>query len=204
MIEGLRQILGEPGVPGDDQALDDQLPLRQRRRGRVHRAHQAGRGREGRLRRRPTWPSSTLYFQQWLHGDGKPTLTPDDVLPEHVGAGVPVGGTVPATLSLTLGAPASFGAVHAGRRRRPTRPRRPATVISTAGDATLTRAADPGHLVNGAFALPRAAAGRAQQVRRWTGAGLQRGGRRSTSGSAISATDAAAHGHLLARRSPTR
>ena len=27
-----------------------------------------------------------------------------------------VGGTVPATLSLTLGAPAAFGAVHAGRR----------------------------------------------------------------------------------------
>ena len=29
---------------------------------------------------------------------------------------VPVGGTVPATLALTLGAPAQFGAVHAGRR----------------------------------------------------------------------------------------
>ena len=31
-------------------------------------------------------------------------------------AELPVGGTVPATLSLSLGAPASFGAVHAGRR----------------------------------------------------------------------------------------
>ena len=31
-----------------------------------------------------------------------------------------VGGTVPATLSLTLGAPASFGRVHAGRRPAPT------------------------------------------------------------------------------------
>ena len=40
-------------------------------------------------------------------------------------AEAPVGGSVPATLSLTLGTPASFGAVHAGRRRASTpRPRR--------------------------------------------------------------------------------
>ena len=35
-----------------------------------------------------------------------------------------VGGTVPATLSLTLGAPAGVRRVHAGRRRGRTRPRR--------------------------------------------------------------------------------
>ena len=65
-----------------------------------------------------------------------------------------VGGTVPATLSLTLGAAASFGAFTPGRRRGTTSRRRRANVISTAGDATLT-VADPsttatGRLVNGA------------------------------------------------------
>ena len=62
-----------------------------------------------------------------------------------------VGGTVPATLSLTLTGPASFGAVPAGRgqdlHRQPS-----ANVISTAGNATLS-AGDPGHLSNGAFTL---------------------------------------------------
>ena len=52
-----------------------------------------------------------------------------------------VGGTVPATLSLTLGAPATFGAFTPGVAR--TTPRATtANVISTAGDATLSRA-DP-------------------------------------------------------------
>ena len=39
-----------------------------------------------------------------------------------------------------------------------------ANVISTAGDAALT-VSDPGHLTNGAFSLPRAAAGRASARR---------------------------------------
>ena len=64
----------------------------------------------------------------------------------------------PATLALTLGTPAAFGAVHAGRRARTTRRSMTANVISTAGDGTLS-VADPsatatGHLVNGAFSLP--------------------------------------------------
>ena len=71
---------------------------------------------------------------------------------DSVSVPAPVGGTVPATLSLTLGAPASFGAftpgitkgVHGGAT---------ANVISTALDATLTES-DPGHLINGAFTLP--------------------------------------------------
>ena len=37
------------------------------------------------------------------------------------------GGTVPPTLSLTLGTPATFGFVHAGQGRQTTRPRRPPT-----------------------------------------------------------------------------
>jgi hypothetical protein len=67
------------------------------------------------------------------------------------------GATVPATLSLTLGAPVTFGAFVPGLERTYTASTT-ANVISTAGDATLSVAdtgANPGHLVNGAFALPQ-------------------------------------------------
>jgi beta-glucosidase len=68
-----------------------------------------------------------------------------------------VGGTVPATLSLTLGAPASFGAFTPGVDRTYDA-QTSATVTSTAGDALLTVSdpdtAHPGHLVNGSFFLP--------------------------------------------------
>ncbi|MDA0170285.1 M14 family zinc carboxypeptidase [Solirubrobacter taibaiensis] len=69
-----------------------------------------------------------------------------------------VGGSVPATLALTLGAPATFGAFVPGVANTYTASTT-ATVISTAGDATLS-VADPsatntGKLVNGAFALPQ-------------------------------------------------
>ena len=70
----------------------------------------------------------------------------------------PVGGTVPATLALTLGAPASFGPFTPGVAKEYTASTN-ATVISTAGDATLAVAdpstTAPGHLVNGAFSLPQ-------------------------------------------------
>ncbi len=70
-----------------------------------------------------------------------------------------VGGSVPATLSLSLGAPASFGTftpfVAHDYSAATT-----ATVTSTAGDATLSvadaSATATGHLVNGPFALPQA------------------------------------------------
>jgi len=64
-----------------------------------------------------------------------------------------IGGTVPATLSLALGAPASFGPFTAGVAKEYTATTE-ATVTSTAGDATLS-VGDPGHLVNGAFSLPQ-------------------------------------------------
>jgi len=72
-------------------------------------------------------------------------------------AGGSVGGSVPATLALTLGAPATFGSFLPGVERDYDASTT-ATVSSTAGDATLT-VADPsttasGHLVNGAFSLP--------------------------------------------------
>jgi amidase len=64
-----------------------------------------------------------------------------------------VAGTVPATLSLTLGTPtATFGAFTPGVAKDYTATTT-ANVISTAGDAALT-VSDPGHLMNGSFALP--------------------------------------------------
>jgi hypothetical protein len=70
-----------------------------------------------------------------------------------------VSGTVAATLALTLGAPASFGAFTPGVDQT-YNASTTANVISTAGDATLSVSdpdtAHPGHLVNGTFALPQA------------------------------------------------
>jgi predicted deacylase len=69
---------------------------------------------------------------------------------------LPVGGNVPATLSLTLGTPATFGAFTPGVAKDYTASTT-ATVISTAGDATMTvgdpGTTAPGRLVNGTFAL---------------------------------------------------
>jgi hypothetical protein len=63
-----------------------------------------------------------------------------------------VGGAVPATLALTLGAPATFGAFVPGITRTYDATST-ASVVSTAGDAALTTS-DPGHLTNGTFSLP--------------------------------------------------
>jgi hypothetical protein len=63
-----------------------------------------------------------------------------------------VSGTVPATLALTLGPAASFGALTAGVAKDYTA-QTSANVISTAGNAALSFS-DPGHLTNGSFALP--------------------------------------------------
>jgi hypothetical protein len=70
-----------------------------------------------------------------------------------------VGGTVPATLALTLGVPATFGAFTPGIALDYTA-QTTANVTSTAGDAALS-VSDPsatatGHLVNGSFSLPSA------------------------------------------------
>jgi hypothetical protein len=69
------------------------------------------------------------------------------------------GGTVPATLSLTLGTAATFGAFTPGVTKD-YEAATTASVVSTAGSAALS-VADPsstatGHLVNGAFSLPSA------------------------------------------------
>jgi hypothetical protein len=69
-----------------------------------------------------------------------------------------VGGSVPATLSLTVGAPASFGAFVPGLAKDYDATMA-ATVTSTAGDAALSvddpSGVAPGHLVNGAYVLPQ-------------------------------------------------
>ena len=93
-------------------------------------------------------------FVSWK---GKETLTPartEAVIWENENVvEAPVGGSVPATLSLTLGTPGSFGAFTPGVEKTYTASTN-ADVVSTAGDATLT-VSDPGHLANGAFSLPQ-------------------------------------------------
>jgi hypothetical protein len=84
-----------------------------------------------------------------------------------IGAEVPggVGGTVPPTLSLQLGTPASFGAFTPGVARE-YNASTTVNVISTAGDATLSVADPstnaPGRLVNGSFALAQPLQARAK------------------------------------------
>jgi hypothetical protein len=113
------------------------------------------------------------FFAQWWDtaypaggGANRPTLTGpgypgggfyDAACPEQVPVSGTVGGSVPATLSLVLGAPASFGGFTPGLAHTYTATTT-ATVVSTAGDGALSVSdpdtAHPGHLVNGAFALP--------------------------------------------------
>jgi len=70
-----------------------------------------------------------------------------------------VTGSVPATLMLTLGTPATFGPFTPGVTKDYSA-FTTATVVSTAGNAALSVSdpdtAHPGHLVNGAFAMPSA------------------------------------------------
>jgi hypothetical protein len=88
-----------------------------------------------------------------LASGGTPNYTACDLATGTTGD---VSGTVPATLSLSLGAPADFGPFAAGVAKDYAASTT-ANVISSAGDATLSvsdpSANAPGHLVNGAFAL---------------------------------------------------
>lgn len=72
-------------------------------------------------------------------------------LASSVGGESTPSGTVPATLSLSLGTIPSLGSFVPGSEREYTSTAE-ATVISTAGDATLTHS-EPGKLANGAFTL---------------------------------------------------
>jgi hypothetical protein len=103
------------------------------------------------------------YFQQWLYTPAKPTMTPAVFFASTSTPG-DVGGTVPPTLALSVSPAASFGAFTPGLAKDYTTSAI-ATVTSTAAEAALTvsdkSATAPGHLVNGAFALPRAVQARA-------------------------------------------
>jgi beta-glucosidase len=111
--------------------------------------------------------------QQWLNNYGQrrvwvgdssalanlPLTATTTPIPAGSGATGSVGGTVPATLALSLGAPATFGAFTPGIDKDYTA-RTTANVVSTAGDGQLSvsdpSAQAPGHLVNGVYALPSA------------------------------------------------
>ena len=90
--------------------------------------------------------------------DGTKTQTYSVYIGESATTGG-VGGTVPATLALNISGPATFGTFTPGLANDYAASTT-ATVTSTAGDATLSVSdpdtAHPGHLVNGAFALPQA------------------------------------------------
>ena len=133
------------------------------------------------------------FFQQWWNtayppggGANKPTITGpglagggfwDDACKRTDVASGDVSGTVAATLSLKLDAPATFGAFTPGLGKTNDAVMT-AKVVSTAGDAALTvvdPGAAPGHLVNGAFALPSALQARATSPGGAAGAGGQIG-----------------------------
>jgi hypothetical protein len=102
-------------------------------------------------------PGETLWVEQtttfkWFSVDAAGNLEPIRSQTVQIGETSAPGGTVPATLSLTLGAAANFGAFTAGVAKDYTATT-DANVISTAGDAALT-VSDPGHLANGTFTLP--------------------------------------------------
>jgi chitobiase/beta-hexosaminidase-like protein len=97
---------------------------------------------------------------KWIAHDfkGNMSAVKSEWLTPHVDTPGTVGGSVPATLSLTLGTAAQFGAFTPGITKTYTAATS-ANVISSAGDAALS-VADPsstatGHLVNGAFSLPQ-------------------------------------------------
>jgi hypothetical protein len=99
-----------------------------------------------------------IHDVKWIAVDIKGNVSPVQTQRFLIGPEGQVGGTVPATLSLTLGASVGFGAFIPGVTRDYFASTT-ANVISTAGDATLS-VADPspthtGHLVNGAFFLPQ-------------------------------------------------
>ncbi|HEY6886789.1 MAG TPA: hypothetical protein VI300_03385, partial [Solirubrobacter sp.] len=93
----------------------------------------------------------TPSFLTW---SGKETLTQartEALLWSRTSTDGGAGGTVPATLSLTMGAAASFGAFTPGVDKTYTASTI-ADVTSTAGDAALT-VSEPGRLANGSFTL---------------------------------------------------
>ena len=88
---------------------------------------------------------------KWFATDIKGNQSAVQTQRVQIGEQGTVGGSVPATLALTLGAPAAFGAFTPGVARE-YEASSTATVLSTAGDATLS-VSEPGFMANGAFTL---------------------------------------------------
>jgi hypothetical protein len=107
------------------------------------------------------WPAGSSYPDYPVIGDpysdageGNAKLDSIKLFVPGVHADGDVGASVPATLALTLGPAASFGAFTPGVAKDYTA-QTTANVVSTAGDAALSYS-DPGHLANGSFQLPEA------------------------------------------------
>src|SRR5262249_32677486 len=105
------------------------------------------------------WPAGSAYPDYPVIGDpysdageGNAKLDAVKLFVPGVTANGDVGASVPATLSLSLGPAASFGAFTPGVAKDYTA-QTTATVVSTAGEAALGFS-DPGHLANGSFQLP--------------------------------------------------
>ena len=109
------------------------------------------------------WVEQTTTFK-WFSVDASGNVEPAGYDPSNpatadtyrtetikIGEEGGAGGTVPATLSLALGAPATFPAFVPGVANDYTTTST-ANVISTAGDATLS-VSEPGFMTNGAFSL---------------------------------------------------
>ena len=99
-----------------------------------------------------------IHDIKWMAVDIKGNQSAVQTQRVIIGPESTVGGTVPPTLSLTLGVPATFAPFVPGLARDYTASTT-ATVLSSAGDATLSvvdaSPTNTGHLVNGAFFLPQ-------------------------------------------------
>jgi hypothetical protein len=100
------------------------------------------------LNPRFTFPGSSVTVIKLVGALGEPGVPPTSVTPDPVD----LGGSVPPTLALTVNGAPEFGAFTPGVTKD-YEASTTATVTSSAGDAALT-VSDPGHLMNGTFALP--------------------------------------------------
>ena len=151
VLRALRQPRGPRAqLPGDEGLPNDRAGLRAR-----HRPEQVGdSGAAGRCWRRTlrVCRSSAWRAARWCSGSARATTGSWSVRGCSRRPRCRARSAAPsATLSLTLGAAAQFGAFTPGWLAR-TKRAMTANVVSTAGDAALS-VSDPGHLTNGSFRL---------------------------------------------------
>jgi amidase len=126
-------------------------------------------------------PGSTFFSPHHCHPGDLQSDTAQG--PTETPVAVDVGGTVPATLALSVGGPISFGAFTPGLPKLYFASAA-ANVTSTGGDASLSvtdpSTTAPGRLVNGSYALPQAVKAKAT-----SGGGSSTGDYAAVSGSAL-------------------